>query len=100
MSKIQYTIRGIPEPVDRVIKKRAKQTGKSFNKTVVDILSLQTFGTTDSKDDDNFDFLFGADTLDEAFDEAIRDLSKVDKKCGNEVCNRHQCLLSLQQRRR
>lgn len=80
MSKIQYTIRGTPEPVDRVIKKRAKQTGKSFNKTVVDILSLQTFGTTDLKDDDNFDFLVGADTLDEAFDEAIRDLSEVDKK--------------------
>ena len=58
MSNIQYTIRNIPEPVDRVIKKRSKQYGRSFNQTVIDLLSLQTFGTTELPEDDNFDFLF------------------------------------------
>jgi len=80
MTKIQYTIRNIPPSVDRVIRKRANQSGKSFNQTVVDLLSLQTFGTTKQPVDDNFDWLFGANTLDESFDEAIKDLSQIDKK--------------------
>lgn len=80
MTKIQYTIRNIPPAVDKVIKKRSKQTGKSFNQTVVDLLSLQTFGTTKVPTDDNFDWLFGANTLDDSFDEAIKDLSQIDEK--------------------
>jgi hypothetical protein len=80
MNKLQYTIRNIPPAVDRVIRKRSKQSGKSFNQTVVDMLSLQTFGTTKIPKEDTFDWLFGANTLDKTFDEAIKDLSQVDKK--------------------
>ncbi|HEY4963766.1 MAG TPA: hypothetical protein VIH90_03665 [Candidatus Saccharimonadales bacterium] len=80
MSNIQYTIRNIPVSVDKVIKKRSKQSGRSFNQTVVDLLSLQTFGTTEIPKDDNFDWLYNRNTLDDSFDEAIRDISKVDKK--------------------
>jgi hypothetical protein len=46
----------------------------------VDLLSLQTFGTTEITKDDNFDFLYNKNTLDDSFDEAIKDISKVDKK--------------------
>ena len=80
MSNIQYTIRNIPVPVDKVIRKRSKQSGRSFNRTVVDLLSLQTFGTTEITKDDNFDFLYNKNTLDESFDKAKKDISKVDKK--------------------
>ena len=81
MRKIQYTIRNIPPSVDKVIRKRSKQSGKSFNQTVVDLLSLQTFGTTKpDSEDDNFDWLFGANGLDDAFDEAIKDQSLIDEK--------------------
>lgn len=80
MANIQYTIRNIPEPIDRVIRKRSKQSGKSFNQTVVDLLSLQTFGTTEIAKDDNFDWLYNKNTLDDSFDEAIKEISKVDKK--------------------
>lgn len=80
MSKIQYTIRNIPPVLDRVIRKRSAQSGKSFNQTVVDLLALQTFGTTKPPIDDNFDWLYGADTLDESFDEAIKELSQIDEK--------------------
>lgn len=80
MSKIQYTIRNIPPAVDKVIRKRSKQSGKSFNQTVVDLLSLQTFGTTKVPTDNNFDWLFGANTLDHSFNEAIKDLSQIDEK--------------------
>jgi vacuolar-type H+-ATPase subunit C/Vma6 len=80
MSKIQYTIRNIPPAVDKVIKKRSKQSGKSFNQTVVDLLSLQTFGTATPPSDEGFDWLFGAgkDSLGKEFDEAIEDMSKPD----------------------
>jgi len=80
MTKIQYTIRNIPLPVDKVIRKRSKQTGKSFNQTVIDLLLLQTFGTTEIPSDDSFDWLYNKNTLDEKFDEAINNLSQVDKK--------------------
>lgn len=80
MSKIQYTIRNIPPAVDMVIKKRSLQSGKSFNQTVIDILSLQTFGTINPPTNNNFDWLFGANTLDESFDEAIKDLSQIDEE--------------------
>lgn len=80
MTKIQYTIRNIPPAVDKVIRKRSVQTGKSFNQTVVDLLSLQTFGTTKPKKDADFTWLFNQMTLDEEFDQAIKEMSQVDKK--------------------
>lgn len=80
IANIQYTIRNIPPTVDKVIRKRAKSSGKSFNQTVVDLLSLQTFGTTSPPVNDGFDWLFGAMTLDNEFDEAIKDMRQVDKK--------------------
>lgn len=79
MAKLQYTIRNIPPVVDSIIRKRSKQTGKSFNQTVVDLLSLQTTGTTKPSVDGNFEWLFGAMTLDEGFEEAIKDQSLIDK---------------------
>lgn len=80
MTKIQYTIRNIPPVVDKVIRKRSQQSGKSFNQTVVELLSLQTLGTTQPRTEDNFDWLFGANTLDESFDEALQDMAQIDEK--------------------
>lgn len=80
MSKIQYTIRNIPEQVDKVIRKRAKQEGNSFNQTVVDMLTLQAFGSTQPEIDEDFGWLFGANTIDPEFDTAIDELSQIDEK--------------------
>jgi plasmid stability protein len=80
MTNIQYTIRNIPSAVDQVIRKRAQQTGKSFNQTVVDLLVQQTFGSEKVPPEDNFDWLFGVNTLDDSFDEAIAEMSKPDPR--------------------
>lgn len=80
MSKIQYTIRNIPPAVDKVIRKRSKQAGTSFNQTVIDLLALQTFGTTKLPAEDNFDWLYNKNTLDASFDEAVESISQVDEK--------------------
>ena len=80
MNKLQYTIRNIPPDVDKVIRKRAKRKGKSFNTTVVEALMMQTLGSTDIEraGKDVFDRLRGANTLDNGFDAAIEDQSKTD----------------------
>jgi hypothetical protein len=80
MTKNQYTIRNIPPAVDRVIRKRSQQSGKSFNQTVVEMLSLQTFGTVTPPVDNGFDWLYNRRTLDPSFDEAVKELSQVDEK--------------------
>lgn len=80
MTKIQYTIRNIPTVLDRVIRKRSKQSGKSFNQTVVDLLALQTLGTTKPPIDDNFDWLYGAMQFDDGFDEAIKEQSRIEEE--------------------
>jgi len=79
MNTVQYTIRNIPTVVDQVIRKKAKQTGKSFNQTVVDMLSLQSVGTTKPEENNDFDWLFGSMKLDDNFDEVVKDLSQIDK---------------------
>lgn len=79
MANLQYTIRNIPPTLDKVIRKKAQQTGKSFNQTVVDILLLQTFGTTKPKTDTSFSWLYNKNTIDDSFDETINNLSQVDE---------------------
>jgi hypothetical protein len=80
MAKIQYTIRNIPPSVDKVIRKRSVQSGRSFNQTVVDLLTLQTFGTAEPPADSGFDWLYNQKSLDASFDAAIENLSRVDEK--------------------
>jgi hypothetical protein len=37
---LQYTIRNIPERVDRALRRRAKEAGKSFNQVALEALAL------------------------------------------------------------
>lgn len=39
MTTIQYTIRNIPEPVNRYLRKKARLSGKSLNQVILDELS-------------------------------------------------------------
>jgi plasmid stability protein len=39
MPSIQYTIRNVPEPVNRYLRKRARLSGKSLNQVIIDELS-------------------------------------------------------------
>lgn len=46
----------------------------------MDLLSLQTIGTTEKTDNNNFDWLFNKKTLDNKFDEAIKGMSQANDK--------------------
>ncbi len=39
MSTKQYTVRNVPQPVDRYLRKRAKISGKSLNQVIIEELS-------------------------------------------------------------
>lgn len=80
MPTIQYTIRNIPEPVDQALRKRAAQSGKSFNQTVIEALNLQVFDTPSPPKADDFAWLRGVNTLDSKFGSAIADISAVDEQ--------------------
>ena len=79
MSTTQYTIRSIPHQLDSFLRRQASLQGKSLNQTVLDYIEQAT--KLDMQDDisDNFDWLIGADTLDDESLKAIADLKRTDK---------------------
>ena len=78
MSTVQYTIRNIPKPVDQIIRKRAKTTGKSFNQTVVDLLIAEV-GYVHNKQDHSFSWLKSSLQLNAAYHEALADQSRIEE---------------------
>ncbi len=75
---MQYTVRSVPEAVDRAVRLRAKREEKSINAVVVEALAhglqLDT-GTTEYTD---LDHLVGTWQEDSAFDRAVADFERVD----------------------
>ncbi|MGI9027236.1 MAG: FitA-like ribbon-helix-helix domain-containing protein [Candidatus Saccharimonadales bacterium] len=68
MNSIQYTIRNIPEPVDKVLRQKARTQGKSFNQTVIDTLEQAT--VKPKKIGHDLDWFIGKGSLGKEFDEA------------------------------
>jgi plasmid stability protein len=54
----QYTIRNVPQYVDRALRQRAKQAGKSFNQVVVEALGKGAGAHRPVFDD--LDFMIGS----------------------------------------
>lgn len=72
---VQYTIRGVPPEVDRVLRTKAAQLKISLNQVVVDELTRATIGRTRKAD---FSGLVGQWTSDPAFDEVIAAQRQID----------------------
>jgi hypothetical protein len=76
---MQYTIRRIPKAVDDAIRERARETGKSLNEAVVDVLADGAGVTgTASKRRDLRD-VAGTWKPDKTFESALADQDRVDK---------------------
>lgn len=67
-SNIQYTVRGIPQEVDRALRKKAAQRQSSLNQIIVEELIAVTTGVRERAD---FRDVVGQWTPDPAFDEII-----------------------------
>lgn len=78
MNTTQYTIRSVPKKLDSFLRRQARLRGKSLNQTVLDYIEQAT-KLDILEDDDNFDWLFGANTMDEESLKAIAELKQIDK---------------------
>ena len=72
---IQYTIRGVPPEVDRVLRRRAAQRKQSLNRLIVDELTIATTGVRKRAD---FTDLAGKWTSDPSFDEILASQRQID----------------------
>jgi hypothetical protein len=72
---VQYTIRGIPREVDRILRHQARQRGKSLNQVVIDELVMATVGHPKRAD---FTDLVGQWTPDPGFDETVAAQRRID----------------------
>jgi plasmid stability protein len=81
MKNTQYTVRNISPKTDAAIRARALRQHKSLNQTLVDILEQAAAGQHHKHKQTthhDFDDLFGSWVDDPDFDEAMKDVRKVD----------------------
>jgi hypothetical protein len=74
---IQYTIRGVPPEVDRVLREKAARRTQSLNRVVVDELTAASIGAPRKGD---FSDITGRWTPDPAFDEILATQRRIDWK--------------------
>ena len=72
---IQYTVRGIPQEVDRALRRKAAQRKLSLNQVIVEELTAGTIGERKRAD---FHDVAGRWTPDPAFDEIIATQRQID----------------------
>ena len=78
MKTIQYTVRNIPEPVNRYLRKRVRLSGKSLNQVIIEELSEKvalpsaSIGTT-------LNWFIGSG-IDEATLQALEEEDKIQKE--------------------
>lgn len=72
---IQYTIRGVPQELDRALRRKAVQRRQSLNQVVLDELAEATAGRKKRAD---FTDLVGRWVPDPAFDEIIASQRQID----------------------
>ena len=74
----QYTIRAVPEEVDRAIRQRAKREVKSLNAVVVEALTRGLGLGAEPVRHTDLDHLIGTWQEDPEFDRAVADFERVD----------------------
>jgi hypothetical protein len=72
---VQYTVRGIPAEVDRVLRRKAAQRKQSLNQVILDELTASAVGGQRYAD---FSDLVGRWTPDPAFDETLAAQRQID----------------------
>ena len=78
MKKIQYTIRGISERTDRILREKALKEGVSLNAELNATLEKAAGNTTGIRYDD-LDSLAGTWVQDPEFDRAIEEMDRIDE---------------------
>ena len=79
MNRIQYTIRNVPAEVDNALRLRAKKKKKSFNSTVLEVLSQSTVAAK-NKPGSDLAWFYGSGGLEKAELDAFASQRVIDKK--------------------
>ena len=85
MTVKQYTIRNIPEPVDRYLRNRAKLSGQSLNTVIIEELSERA-GTGKQTLLEALDWFIGSGIDDETL-RAIEEEDKIQKELARKELN-------------
>jgi len=76
----QYTVRNIPRSVDRALKRKALDKGKSLNALILEALSIEAGLAGEPKSYDDLDFLIGSWISDPEVEKALTEQRVVDSK--------------------
>jgi hypothetical protein len=79
MKAIQYTIRNIPEPIDRYLRKRAKISGQSLNSVIIEELS-DNVGVQSDNLVDSLNWFIGANVIGDDVIQALDQDEKIQKQ--------------------
>ena len=77
---IQYTIRDVPERVDARLREVASEYGTSLNKAALSVLARGLGEDPDTVVYHDLDNLLGSWVQDQAFDEALAEMDRVDSE--------------------
>jgi plasmid stability protein len=80
MKSRQYTIRSVPERVDRELRKRAKAEGKSLNTVIVELLEQAVAPSGQPRRNRNLERFAGTWVEDPEFDEAMKYFDRIDEE--------------------
>ena len=75
---MQYTIRSVPDAIDRAVRQRAKREDKSLNAVVVEALARGLDLDTKPAEYEDLDHLIGTWQEDPGFDDAVAAFERVD----------------------
>ena len=80
MKSMQYTLRAVPDAIDRALRHRAKQEAKSLNAVAVEALARGLELDAKPTEYTDLDALIGSWQEDPAFDQAVADFERVDEE--------------------
>ena len=76
---MQYTIRSVPDAIDRAVRQRARREDKSLNAVVVEALARGLELDTKPAEYTDLDHLIGTWQEDPGFDDAVAEFERVDE---------------------
>lgn len=80
MKSRQYTIRSVPDRVDRELRSRANAQGKSLNTLVLEMLEEAVISPQEPVVHHDLDFLIGTWVEDPEFDKAMEDCERIEEE--------------------
>lgn len=79
-AQAQYTIRNVPRSVDRALRKRAAEQGRSLNTILLEALATAASVANEPRVHDDLDHLIGSWVHDPATERALDEQRKVDPR--------------------